>query len=199
MPPVVKRLHKGHKAYTTLSRVTKEMASAGEESEDGGGRWDRYVTRGRKELLRKHPAPKVEILDDLPIESSKESHRHANKSKKLSKHLKAYKVSDDGGGGWHHYVTVRRHSGASNLSRSRHVSEFSSSSPSSDEDEIVRPTTLDLQEGQHQEVRLNFQQKRDRLHDILFGPRAFASCPPDDFEATTPSPIKGLAMLHFVK
>ena len=36
----------------TLARVTKTMESGGEESEDGGGGWHKYVTKERKAVLR---------------------------------------------------------------------------------------------------------------------------------------------------
>ena len=36
----------------TFTRVTKDMESAGEESEDGGGNWHKYVTKERQSFLR---------------------------------------------------------------------------------------------------------------------------------------------------
>ena len=125
------RLPKHQKAYMTFSRTTKDD----EESEDGGGKWYKHVTKGKKEMMKNLPKAN---RDGSSSSSADEIEVQAEKRKKLKKHVKAYsprkfskeaKEGEDGGGNWHEHVTIRRGRNQSgNLSKNRMATKFSSSS-----------------------------------------------------------------------
>lgn len=183
----------------TFSRVSKEMESAGEESEDGGGSWHKYVTMERKALLRGKKPDYILSSDIIGRSGGAAGKKLPASSLKLKKQAKPYtshslqfiakneRESEDGGGGWHQHVSMRKSNSSGALSRSR-IFQTSSSSSDDDENKFARNKSMINEDAKHdneqEQKSLSFEQKKQRLHQILFEPK--------ELELDPEQPITGM-------
>ncbi len=142
----VTHLSKKHeKPYAMFARITKEMQSAGEDSEDGGGGWHKYVSKGLKQKMAEKKLSKSlrPTIDDAPDASTSDSGSDdaflptspSDHGPKLSKHKKPYNFAkveaEDGGGGWHKYISRGRKGQGKGQKMSKGSLHFSTGASSS--------------------------------------------------------------------